>query len=618
MFCLPGLVSQLYFKIMKKTIILIFAFLPLRSIYAQPGSLDPGFGSGGRVLTSIGGKMDQGFAMDIQSDGKIIVAGSSNNGTNDDFALVRYNTDGTLDLSFDGDGKVITPIGLFNESISAIAIQGDGTIVVAGTVANANTGYYNANIALVRYNTDGSIDKSFGRDGKVIAEIGSGSRASAIHIQVDGKIVVAGSSRAADSSIATSILARYNSNGSLDVNFDNDGIATSPVGSSCLAIQPDGKIIAAGGGVDFAMARFNTDGSLDLSFNNTGKVYTNFSGNERATAIALQEDGKILLAGNRYYGHRNDCILARYNTNGSLDLTFNGGAAFPSFGPTDDYSTGVAIQTDGKIILSGYSFSSNNDTTAPRDNNFAMARYNPNGRPDTTFGKSGREITVIQPDGDVSCAIKLFGSRIYLAGYTYTYASGVSNYKFSIAAYKNDVLALPLTLTDFSADLNNSYVICRWHTTQEINSSHFIVQRSSDGNSYRDIGRVTAAGNVSNAYHFSDDLSSIIQQPSTIYYRLKIMDKDGKFDYSSVAIVKTRQKSSVTILPNPAHAFIQIKGNGLQQMELFNAYGKLLMIKTLHQNNNNILNIAHLPGGVYVVRLKDTHGDIRVEKLVIQ
>jgi serralysin len=139
-------------------------------------------------------------------------------------------------------------------------------------------------------------------------------------------------------------------------------------GASALAIQKDGKIIAAGSGSgyvnntpsgpsgDFTMARYNTDGSIDSSFNHNGKVFTDFMGDESATAIALQDNGKIILGGNRYYGHRNECIVARYNTNGSSDSTFHGGAAFPSFGPTSDYTTGVAVQSDGKVLLSGYYF----------------------------------------------------------------------------------------------------------------------------------------------------------------------------------------------------------------------------------------------------------------------
>lgn len=607
---------------MKKIIIQVIALVLLQYTYAQPGSLDPTFGIGGKVMTAIGTTSDQVFAMDIQSDGKIVVSGSSDKGNNKDFALVRYNYDGSLDVSFDSDGIVTTPIGLFNDIIYAIKIQSDGKIVVAGSVANGNTGTYTFSFALARYNSDGSLDNSFGSKGKVITAIGSTSSARAIGIQEDGKIVVAGSS------MGNFALVRYNSDGTLDVTFDNDGIVTTSLsayavvssGANALAIQKDGRIIAAGDGSfitnnygplgDFAMARYNTDGSLDSSFNHNGKVLTDFMGEEGATAIALQDDGKIILGGNRYYGHRNDCIVARYNANGSSDSTFHGGAAFPSFGPTSDYTTGVAVQSDGKVLLSGVTF--HRDSIGLGDYDFAIARYTVNGQPDATFGNGGRVITAIStPRGnDHPTAIKLYYNRIYLAGY--------SNSRFSIAAYQKDAVVLPLTLLNFSADLSNLSVLCRWQTVSEINTSHFIVQRSYDGISFENIGRVQAEGNISNVYHFTDDLASVINQRSTIYYRLEMIDKDGTASYSSVASVKTTQKSSFTIFPNPAHTFVRVKGNGLQQIAVFDQHGKLVLIKNFPGNDSNTINTAHLPNGVYIVRLKDKQENVQTEKLVIK
>lgn len=446
----------------------------------------------------------------------------------------------------------------------------------------------------------------------------------AIGIQENGKIVVAGSSG------GDFALARYNSNGTLDVTFDNDGIVTSSFtvglkgsgGATALAIQKDGKIIAAGFGSnssnntptgDFTMARYNSDGSLDLSFNNNGSVFTDFGYEERVSAIALQDDGKIILGGLRanFYVHQYESVVARYKTDGRLDSTFNGsGAAFSQFGPTSDYTTGVAVQSDGKVLLSGVTF--HRDSIGLGDYDFAIARYTVNGQPDATFGNGGRVITAIStPRGnDHPTAIKLYYNRIYLAGY--------SNSRFSIAAYQKDAVVLPLTLLNFSADLSNLFVLCRWQTAREINTSHFIVQRSYDGISFENIGRVKAEGNISNVYHFTDDLASVINQRSTIYYRLEMIDKDGTASYSSVASVKTTQKSSFTIFPNPAHTFVRVKGNGLQQIAVFDQHGKLVLIKNFPGNDSNTINTAHLPNGVYIVRLKDKQENVQTEKLVIK
>ena len=156
---------------------------------AAAGDLDTSFDSDGKVTTAIGSAMTLLRSVAIQSDGKIVAAGYSDNGSNYDFALVRYNTDGSLDTSFDSDGKVTTAIGSGNDSAFSVAIQSDGKIVAAGYSTTVVTDDF----ALVRYNTDGSLDTSFDSDGKVTTAIGSGDDdAFSVAIQSDGKIVAAG------------------------------------------------------------------------------------------------------------------------------------------------------------------------------------------------------------------------------------------------------------------------------------------------------------------------------------------------------------------------------------------------------------------------------------------
>ena len=370
------------------------------------------------VTTPIGSGEDRGRAVAIQSDGKIVVAGRSHNGTDWDFAVVRYNTDGSLDSSFDTDGKVTTPIGSAGDFGWAVAIQSDGKIVVAGYGHNGT----DHDFAVVRYNTDGSLDSSFDTDGKVTTPIGSGDDLGvSMAIQSDGKIVVAGYSD--NGSNYDFAVVRYNTDGSLDSSFDTDGKVTTPIGSggdegSAVAIQSDGKIVLAGysyngSNYDFAVVRYDTDGSLDSSFDTDGKVTTPFGSNpSRGRAVAIQSDGRIVVAGNADNGSNNDFAVVRYNTDGSLDSSFDtDGKLTTPIGSGDDVGRAVALQSDGKIVVAGLS---SNGT----DDDFAVVRYNTDGSLDTSFDTDGKVTTPIGSGNDVGRAVALQSDgSIVVAGF---------------------------------------------------------------------------------------------------------------------------------------------------------------------------------------------------------
>ncbi|HYV94121.1 MAG TPA: T9SS type A sorting domain-containing protein, partial [Chitinophagales bacterium] len=238
--------------------------------YNTDGSLDATFGSGGIVTTHVGLSDDQCYSVTLQSDGKIVAAGYSHNGTDDDFAVVRYNTDGSLDNTFDFDGIVTTPVGTSDEECYSVAIQPDGKIVAAGFDVNTFTEY-----AVVRYNSDGSLDNSFGSTGKVTTDIGvGGDDANEVVVQTDGKILVAGNS--SNGSNYDFGLVRYKSDGSIDSTFGTNGIITTDFASGndfCLSllIQSDGKIIGAGFGAvigrDFVVARYDNEIANGISEN---------------------------------------------------------------------------------------------------------------------------------------------------------------------------------------------------------------------------------------------------------------------------------------------------------------------------------------------------------------
>src|SRR6266511_3302132 len=288
------------------------------SAQATPGDLDTSFGTGGKVTTAIGFGSDAASAVALQADGKIVAAGYSFNGSNFDFALARYNANGTLDAGFGTAGKVTTTFGSSGDAASALALQPDGKIAAAGYSYNGA----NFDFALARYNANGSLDAGFGAAGKVTTAIGSSHDfASALALQADGKIVAAG--RSYNGANYDFALVRYNPNGSLDPGFGTGGKVTTAIGSShdfasALALQADGKSVAAGRSYngtndDFALARYNPDGSLDPGFGTGGKVTTAIgSGYEDAYAVALQADGKIVAAGYSWNGTNNDFALARY------------------------------------------------------------------------------------------------------------------------------------------------------------------------------------------------------------------------------------------------------------------------------------------------------------------
>ena len=345
------------------------------------GSIDLGYGGNGYSLPVM---MEVSDAV-LQSDGKIVAAGQSYSGTGTDFTLARYNSDGSLDAGFDGDGKVQTPFIYSGTNSSAaaqsVAIQSDGKIVAVGQ-SYSGTG---TDFTLARYNSDGSLDADFDGDGKVQTPfIYSGTygyaTAQSLAIESDGKIVAAGCSETGTGYAFT--LTRYNSDGSLDAGFDGDGKVQTPfifdgtygyATAQSVAMQSDGKIVAAGYSYtssvyDFTLARYNSDGSLDAGFDGDGKVQTPFIfdgtyGSAMAQSVAIQSDGKIVAAGCSYNGTGTAFTLVRYNIDGSLDAGFDGDGKVQTpfiYNGTNSYAyaQSVAIQGDGKIVAAGYSYAS--------------------------------------------------------------------------------------------------------------------------------------------------------------------------------------------------------------------------------------------------------------------
>jgi uncharacterized delta-60 repeat protein len=368
---------------------ILFSTLPtlvMVTIHASDAlSLDTSFSGDGKVTINFSAGDDIGSGIAVQSDDKIVVVGTSDNASGtSEFALARFNLDGSLDTSFNGDGLVTTFFSPANDVGSGIAVQSDDKIVVVGT---SDSGSGISEFAVARFNVDGSLDTSFSGDGLVTIGFSAGDDVgSGIAVQPDGRIVVVGTSDAG-SGISEFALARFNVDGSLDTSFNGDGLVTAgflagnDVGSG-VAVQSDGNIIVVGTSDNLsttflAIAGFNVDGSLDSSFGGGGSVLTKSSLNGRdfGSGIAVQSDDKIVVVGSGDDLNGDlEIVVARFNADGSLTGNFPSttnsfGKETTSFSAGDDIGSGIAVQPDDKIVVVGTSDAGSGTS------DFAVARY---------------------------------------------------------------------------------------------------------------------------------------------------------------------------------------------------------------------------------------------------
>lgn len=362
--------------------------------YTAEGLLDTTFNGTGKVMNPIGPYSAIGQSVALQPDGKIIVAGHTGYTGNYDFAMARYSETGAIDTSFGVNGKVITPIGpSYSAYAKSVVIQTDGKIVVAGYCLGGSSDDF----ALARYTTNGVLDASFGNSGIVITSMGAlDDKGNNVVLQPDGKIIVTGYSynNAAYEKRNYFALVRYTTSGVVDNSFGVNGKVLTPIGlfnaeASSALVQPDGKIVVAGYSSngnynDFALARYTASGAFDTTFNDVGYVTTALGvSSSRANALALQPDGKIILAGYGHNGSNYDFALTRFTATGVLDTNFNAsGKVLTSNGSNNDYATGVVLQSSGKVIAAGYSCPGN----ASSDCDFALVRYTSDGMVDKKFG----------------------------------------------------------------------------------------------------------------------------------------------------------------------------------------------------------------------------------------
>jgi uncharacterized delta-60 repeat protein len=318
------------------------------------GSADPAFSGDGLATLGFGGIIARARALALQGDGKIVLAGQTlPAGGGDDIALGRLNADGTADGSFfDATGR--RTLNLFGaDGAAAVLVQPNGSIVVAGH------GGSNTNMIQARFTSDGGIDGSygggFGNTGQDFfggSDVGFGAT-----LLPDGRIVTVGST----SNQSNALISRVNPDGTPDKTLEGDGVHDEDIGGAdvaeAVALQPDGKMVltgTGGPGADLFVLRLSAgEGLADPSFGQSGDVTFDFGGADYGRAIAIQANGKIVVAGST---GRGDMVVVRLQPNGALDTTFGtGGKRTIDFGGTDT-AYGVGLQADGKIAVAGVTY----------------------------------------------------------------------------------------------------------------------------------------------------------------------------------------------------------------------------------------------------------------------
>ncbi len=447
-----------------RTILTIIAAFCCATVFSQAGALDSSFGTNGKFIYSNSGNssfISGVTATAIQKDGKILIAGYGNNyngNGSQDFTILRLNTNGSIDNSFGTAGKVFVDFSdvdnyYSNDAAYAITVQPNGKIVVAGDV---NAYYYidslqtynYGDIGVARINADGSLDTSFHATGKVIIDLSEFTKdpnlynssydyCYSVAVKQNSKIIIGGATYTNDALNGNNydaVIVQLNANGSFDAKFANTGVQLikKPGGDdyiNSLAIQADGKIIGGGNtGIssnssrDLLAVRLQANGALDNTFGTNGIVSTDLSNNsyDNGGSLAIQSNGKIVES-----GYASGLIgLVRFNTNGKLDKTFNGNGK--SIYPRNDYvyQSGVSVLKDGRIVQTGgeYPYSNNTDGVYLGANNFIAFRYKANGAIDSSFGTLGSSIIDFgkYTDGsqDYSQASALQADdKIVLAGY---------------------------------------------------------------------------------------------------------------------------------------------------------------------------------------------------------
>ena len=398
--------------------------LPAFLLAQAPGSLDLSFGDQGKKIITAGTGNAFGQGIVISDDGKILIAGIASNGTDNDFVLMRLFSDGNVDPEFGDNGEVFTDFAGLTDIAESIAVDSLDRIVVAGTT-DSGDGFW---FAVARYWPDGQPDSTFGVNGRVMIQVGITAFCKAVVIQPDQKILLGGYATNPASGTNEFTLVRLDSNGKPDDTFGDQGIVLTnlEIGAAvanALTIQPDGKIVQAGQALrdatfrwEIAIVRYHDDGSLDASWDEDGIAFTSIP-NVDATinTIAIKSNNKIIVGGYSGTAPSNNLFLvARYETSGVPDLLFGDhGIIINSFGAQDNQITDLVLQPDGHIIVAGSSLSGIGDR-------FSIARLDNGGDLDASFGNGGVVITPIGANAGIGAIALQNDGKLVVVGESFS------------------------------------------------------------------------------------------------------------------------------------------------------------------------------------------------------
>ena len=601
--------------------------------YKSSGPLDSSFGSNGKVQTAMGNGGSYSNSAALQPDGKIVVVGFAyGNGTPGDFAIARYLANGNLDSSFGSNGKLISSIGPYDDAAYDVTIQQDGKIVVAGS---SNDNNYTSFFAVARYHPNGAIDSSFGQNGTAVFHLGpfitsiggyyygryANEWAKVIAAQPDGKIVVAGSSYAlhncydyygsvyCDEALG---MARLNSDGSFDSTFGSNGRVRDTLllrTASGMALQADGRILVTGYGNQqaFIAERYNSNGNLDSTFGTNGKVIYNVGGsgfNSHSNALAILANGKIVLSGQ---ASNNSFAVARLLTNGSPDVSFNGTGSetFHIQPGSADYASSVAIH-DAKIIIGGYTVNGNTQSVV-------VVRL---------LDNSSVILPVITAGGPlVFCA----GNNVRL----------VSSETGSIQWYRNNNPVNGATDTVYFAANAGTYFV-RVNNSNGCGNSLPVIVQVKDNPVKPPINWSTpifstTAGYPHYQWWFNDvsiagSDSNSFRATQTGEYKVTVFDSMGCRTTSDSFMLRVLAVGDIVIgesklryYPNPVQTVLNIEVSNpfvnKLKAELYDVSGKLVYTQLLNQTNNQ-LSLQKLPTGFYQLVIHNEIKRVAVKLIV--
>lgn len=571
-------------KKMLKVMYLLMAQIILHPgiVFGQDGILDVGFSADGMVTTTFDEVQEQGNAVAIQADQKIVVAGYAFVTSSIDFALCRYNTNGTLDPTFGVGGKVNIDFMGQDDEASSIVMQADGKMIVGGKTFDGT----DEDFALIRLNTDGTLDPSFGVMGYVVTDYSGGDESiTGLVLQADEKIVASGNIFIGTKDFA---LARYNSNGTLDNTFDTDGKVTTDFSFSnevChgIALQPDGKIVLTGStyigmNSDLALVRYNSDGSLDNTFDSDGKVVTDIANDHDAAIDIVVKDGnKLVVVGNTMVAiDKASFAVIQYNLDGTLDNTFDTDGivitevqSYTGVGYTEETANKVRIQSDGKIVVGGYT----HFNYANYD--FALVRLHADGTLDNTFDFDGRLTTNFGGfSGDMiqDIAIQADGKIV---------AAGLSGISFAVARYAMD----DCNLTG-SVSVNENLL--------SADQMGLVYQWLDCDNGFAEITGETAITFLATANGS---------------YAVEIND-NGCIDTTTCILInwlgdsESLSEFTISVFPNPANEDVLISANrNIENISIYSINGSLITERRDVNAEEYWIDLGSLVNGVYTIRV---------------